>query len=99
MGQLRQYIRTLPFPAMISLLVIVGDNYFNALRRMDFRMLKFKMKEEEFHEFLCTHFVAATREVRPDIVRLLFQQVKMFAYFTKALAFCTRQDFKKSVAS
>ncbi len=52
-----------------------GDNYFNALRRMDFKMLKLKMRHEEFHEFLCTHLVAATREVRPDIVRLLFQQV------------------------
>ena len=57
-----------------------GDNYFNALRRLDFRLLKFKMSgEEEFREFLSTHLVAATREVRPDIVRLLFQQVKAFA--------------------
>ncbi len=60
-----------------------GDNYFNALRRLDFKMLKLKMREEEFHEFLCTHLVAATREVRPDIVRLLFQQVTFDLMFVK----------------
>ena len=59
-----------------DLRLTLGDNYFNALRRLDFRILERKMNKEEFREFLSTHLVAATREVRPDIVRLLFQQVK-----------------------
>jgi hypothetical protein len=37
---------------------VSGDNYFNALRRFDFRLLKLTMKEEEFREFLCTHLVS-----------------------------------------
>ncbi len=73
-----------------------GENYFNALRRMDFKMLKYKMRDEEFHEFLCTHLVAATREVRPDIVRLLFQQVigDWLGYWDKVVK---KSTFKKLV--
>jgi hypothetical protein len=50
-------------------------NYFNALRRLDLRGILNTMESIEAYEFLCMHLVAATREVRPDVVRLFFQQV------------------------
>ena len=44
-------------------------------RRLDFRAIRHKMSKKEFHQFVCVHLVAATREARADIVRMLFQQV------------------------
>ena len=34
------------------------------------------MEPKEFNQFVCIHMVAATREARPDIVRVLFQQLR-----------------------
>ena len=63
--------------------------YFNALRRLDFKTLRLNMKDEAiFHEFVCIHLVSATRVVRPDIVRLLFQQIHNRAKLHKILLFC-----------
>ena len=51
-------------------------NYFDALRRLNFKAdVLARMDAETAYQFLCTHLVAATREVRPDVVRLLFQQI------------------------
>ena len=36
------------------------------------------MSKKEFHQFVCVHLVAATREARADIVRMLFQQVMSY---------------------
>ena len=46
------------------------------LRRLDFRTIRHKMEQKEYYQFVCLHLVAATREARADIVRMLFQQVK-----------------------
>ena len=43
--------------------------YFNALRRLDIQEILDQMDKTESKTFLCMHLVAATREVRPDIVR------------------------------
>ena len=43
--------------------------YFNALRRLDIQEILDHMDKIESKKFLCMHLVAATREVRPDIVR------------------------------
>ena len=49
--------------------------YFNALRRLSIKNTLDKMDDkDEAKKFLCMHLVAATREVRPDIVRLLFHE-------------------------
>ena len=52
-----------------------AERYFNALRRMDWKAYKAKTEGATFDKFVCVHLVCATREVRPDIVRLLFQNV------------------------
>lgn len=44
-------------------------------RRLDFRSIRHKMEAKEYYQFVCVHLVAATREARADIVRMLFQQV------------------------
>ena len=49
--------------------------YFNALRRLDLKMATTKMEPDVKFKFLCMHLTAATREVRPDLVRILFHQV------------------------
>ena len=49
--------------------LLIAQNYFNALRRMDFKRLIRSLKKKEVEEFQRTHIIAATREVRPDIVR------------------------------
>ena len=70
-----------------------AHNYFNALRRLDFRNLvrslsrlylihfsfshNFSFCRKDLEDFQRTHIIAATREVRPDIVRALFQYMKV----------------------
>ena len=49
--------------------------YFNALRRLDLKLAMSKMEPDIAFKFLCMHLTAATREVRPDLVRILFHQV------------------------
>ena len=50
-------------------------NYFNALRRADFDSLSRAWTPQENEEFLKAHLLAATRELRPDIVRIIFQNI------------------------
>lgn len=45
----------------------LGQNYFNAIRRIDFNVLRQKMSPGDFHAFICTHIVGATKEVRPGM--------------------------------
>ena len=69
-----------------------AHNYFNALRRLDFRNLVRSLsrwqlihssfshdsfRRKDLEDFQRTHIIAATREVRPDIVRALFQYMKV----------------------
>ena len=49
--------------------------YFNALRRLDIKEILGKLDAEASFRFLCMHLTAATREVRPDLVRILFHHV------------------------
>ena len=53
-----------------------STNFFNAFRRLDFRAVRHKMEQKEYFQFVCIHLVAATREARADIVRMLFQQLR-----------------------
>ena len=51
--------------------------YFNALRRFNIQDYLTKLEDFEIQKrFLCMHLVAATREVRPDIVRILFNLIE-----------------------
>ena len=52
-----------------------GTAYFNALRRLDLKVVMSKMSSEIAFKFLCMHLTAATREARSDLVRILFHQV------------------------
>ena len=52
-----------------------SKNYFNALRRADFDSLSRTWTPQENEEFLKAHLLAATRELRPDIVRIIFQNI------------------------
>ena len=52
-----------------------GTAYFNALRRLDLKVVMSKMRSEIAFKFLCMHLTAATREARSDLVRILFHQV------------------------
>ena len=72
-----------------------AHNYFNALRRLDFKKLVRSLSRwqnllihklwtiqplfyrKDLEDFQRTHIIAATREVRPDIVRALFQYMKV----------------------
>ena len=65
-----------------------AQRYFNALRRLDLKAYKSKTDEATFHEFVCVHLVCATREVRPDIVRLLFQHVSNTSKLHQTLLYC-----------
>ena len=66
-----------------------AHRYFNALRRLDFKTIRQKINNEDlFHEFVCVHLVAATRQVRPDIVRMLFQQLTNAKKLHEVLLFC-----------
>ena len=67
-----------------------SKNYFNALRRADFEELAGKWTPIVREQFLCSHLIAATRDVRPDIVRLLFQQVEGEALLHRVLLFCDK---------
>ena len=49
--------------------------YFNALRRIDFKDILASMDNVKSYRFLCMHLTAATRDVRPDIVRILFHHI------------------------
>ena len=49
--------------------------YFNALRRLNLHQVLTRLDSGNAFKFLCMHLSAAAREVRPDVVRLLFQQV------------------------
>lgn len=68
-----------------------SKNYFNALRRADFDELSRPWSEAEHEQFLCSHLIAATRDVRPDIVRLLFQQIEDVSKLHRILLFCDKQ--------
>ena len=65
-----------------------AQRYFNALRRLDLKAYKSRTDEATFHDFVCVHLVCATREVRPDIVRLLFQHVNNTSRLHQTLLYC-----------
>ena len=65
-------------------------NYFNALRRVDFATLAQDWTPLENEEFLTSHLIAATREVRPDIVRIIFQNIDDVTLLHKVLLFCDK---------
>ena len=49
--------------------------YFNAIRRLDIKKVLQTLESQQSFKFLCMHLTAATREVRPDLVRILFNHV------------------------
>ena len=49
--------------------------YFNAIRRLDIKKVLQTLETDQSFKFLCMHLTAATREVRPDLVRILFNHV------------------------
>ena len=63
-----------------------GTAYFNALRRLDLKVVMSKMSSEIAFKFLCMHLTAATKEARSDLVRILFHQVSKDK---KGLLHCT----------
>ncbi len=68
----------------------VGKNYFNALRRLDFNDLASRWTPAQYEEFICAHLIAAARDVRPDIVRLLFQQIEGVRRLHRILLYCDK---------
>lgn len=67
-----------------------SKSYFNALRKVNFERLFDSWNAQKVESFLTLHILAATREVRPDIVRLLFQQVEGSRRLHKILLFCDK---------
>ncbi len=58
---------------------------------MDLREVSSDWSAGEFEEFVCAHLVAAAREVRPDVVRLLFQQIDDRVQLHRILLFCDKE--------
>ena len=60
------------------------------MRRLDFKLLLSEMNEEDRYQFLSYHLIAATKEVRPDIVRLLFQHIGEPQFLHRILLYCDK---------
>ena len=58
---------------------------------MNFEDYLSKLSLNDVEEFLCSHLIAATREVRPDIVRLLFLQIQDEKRLHRILLFCDKE--------
>lgn len=69
-----------------------SKNYFNAVRRIDFGHVSRNWSPEETFEFLTSHLIAATKEVRPDIVRLLFLNIHDVSLLHKVLLYCDKSN-------
>lgn len=70
-----------------DVLSLAVKSYFNAICRLDFSEVLSQWDEKTKTEFLCSHIVAATREVRADIVRLLFLQIQDATWLHKILLY------------
>ncbi len=69
-----------------------SKNYFNAVRRIDYDEVSKNWTEEERFDFQTSHLLAAARELRPDIVRLLFQNIDDVAVLHRVLLYCDKAN-------
>eukprot|EP00094_Tigriopus_californicus_P001992 TCALIF_01920-PA protein Name:"Similar to ANK2 Ankyrin-2 (Homo sapiens)" AED:0.42 eAED:0.42 QI:11/0.75/0.4/0.8/1/1/5/0/1087 len=69
-----------------------SKNYFNAIGKSNFAKFSEKWSPSQVDEFLRSHLLGATREVRPDIVRLLFHEVKDVKKLHKILLYCDKHN-------
>ena len=67
-----------------------GKHYFNAIRRLDLDEVFKSWSSGEIDTFICSHLIAAAKEVRPDIVRLLFQQISDKNRLHRILLYCDK---------
>lgn len=78
--------------AFVTLRLLLGKNYFNAIGKSNFAKYSENWSPAQVDEFLRSHLLGATREVRPDIVRLLFHQVKDVKKLHKILLYCDKNN-------
>ena len=79
-----------PSPKCTVPVQFAAKAYFNALLRVDLDEIAARWTGHEREEFLCAHLMASTREVRPDVVRLLFQLVDSRVQLHRILLFCDK---------
>uniref|UniRef100_A0A0K2TNQ1 Putative LOC100882592 [Megachile rotundata] n=1 Tax=Lepeophtheirus salmonis TaxID=72036 RepID=A0A0K2TNQ1_LEPSM len=54
-----------------------SDNYFNALLRCSLMDIKDRIVDEKtYFVFLCCHLIAAARDLRSDVIRMIFQNIE-----------------------